>query len=202
MRVRGQIAAVLIAALLCGMLGWGPGAAKAAEPEAARATASTLVAAAHTALSDTARPEAERLADLQAAIDSTFAFDIWRRFLLDDATQTMTDAQRTEVESLLPGFLANLYRTQFSRGLNEAPALGDTRPVRRDIMVAVRFPRANGETLPTEWRIRDFGERGHLVIDVMVGGASFLQLKRDEFTAILRDGGSDALIAHMRANAI
>ncbi|MEM6972550.1 MAG: ABC transporter substrate-binding protein [Pseudomonadota bacterium] len=176
--------------------------AEAADPATAQTTARSLTATAHTALTGSEAPEAERLATLQAAIDETFAFDIWRRFLLGDAVQTMSEAQQAEIEALLPGFLANLYVDQFARGLDVAPEVGDTRDVRRDVLVSVRFPRAGGGTLPTEWRVRDFGERGHLVIDIIVGGISFLQLKRDEFSQILTDGGPEGLIAHMRANAL
>ncbi|MEL6265537.1 MAG: ABC transporter substrate-binding protein [Pseudomonadota bacterium] len=176
--------------------------ARASDEAAALATATTLVETAHDALTSTARPEAERLAGLQAAIDDAFAFDIWRRFLLDDAAADMTDAQRAELEDLLPGFLAALYRDQFARGLDRAPEVGAVRGVRRDLLVAVKFQRANGGNLPTEWRIRDFGDRGHLVIDVIVGGVSFLQLKRDEFRQILAQRGPDGLIDHVRENAL
>jgi ABC-type transporter MlaC component len=46
--------------------------------------------------------------------------------------------------------------------------------------------------------MREFEGRGPLVIDVMVGGASFLLLKRDEFGAVLDRGGPSALIAFMQ----
>lgn len=191
-----RLAIVLLLTLLAAL------PARAAEEEAALATTQTLVGEAHAALSETARPENERLAALRGAIDEAFAFDIWRRFLLEPLEASMTPEQMTEAEALLPGFLAHLYRTNFEKGLSEAPAIGDVSPARRDLLVRVRFPRPNGDTLPTDWRIRDFGDRGHLVIDVMVGGASFLQLKRDEFSAIAAQGGGDALLAHLRENAV
>lgn len=174
----------------------------AAEREPALETTRTLVETAHTALTGEERPREARMADLEAAIEDAFAFDLWRRFLLDDLEARMSEAQKAEVEALLPGFLAHLYATQFSRGLDEEPTIGDVRAARRDLLVAVAFPRVNDKTLPTEWRIREFEGGEHRVIDVMVGGASFLRLKRDEFASIVERGGIEALIEHMRENSV
>jgi ABC-type transporter MlaC component len=69
-------------------------------------------------------------------------------------------------------------------------------------MVAAAIPRADGKSLPVEYRVRDFGERGPLVIDIMVGGISFLVLKRDEFKAMIEARGIGGLLAFMHENAI
>ena len=74
--------------------------------------------------------------------------------------------------------------------------------MRGDVLVSARIPRDEERNLPVKWRIRAFEERGHRVIDVMVGGVSFLVLKREEFGAILETGGADALLAHMRENSL
>ena len=174
----------------------------AADPEAARTVAEKLVEGAHGALADTTRPESERLAELRRAIDQAFAFDIWERFLLGEKASSLSTDQIAEFRSLLPGFLADLYRKQFGKGLEAKPEILEVRPARNDMLVRAAIPRANGRTLPVDWRIRDFGQRGHLVIDVMVGGASFLILKRDEFSSILEKDGPEALLDFMRAHSV
>ncbi|MEM7498496.1 MAG: ABC transporter substrate-binding protein [Pseudomonadota bacterium] len=174
--------------------------ARAADPQAARATAEQLVDGAHAALSGDEGDVA--ITELKATIDAAFAFDVWERFLLGSNKDKLTETEREEFRALLPGFLADLYRKQFGKGLEAKPEIRDVSEVRRDLLVRAAIPRANGKTLPVDWRIRDFGERGHLVIDVMVGGTSFLILKRDEFTAILNDGGASALLEYMRANSV
>ena len=88
------------------------------------------------------------------------------------------------------------------RGLGERPQINGTRKVRRDVMVSAAIPRANGDPLPVEYRVRDFAERGPLVIDVMVGGISFLVLKRDEFGGLLDKGGAERLLAFMREKSM
>ncbi|MFK7943481.1 MAG: ABC transporter substrate-binding protein [Paracoccaceae bacterium] len=155
-------------------------------------TAEHLLSDAHAALGASNRPA------LRAAINTAFAFDVWERFLIQNRQDAFAPAERQEFRGLLPGFLAHLYQDQFQRGLSAAPTLGEARAVRRDVLVSSQFPRSNGGELPVEWRIREFPGRGSQVIDVMVAGTSFLLLKRDEFTAIIDQGGAEALLVHMR----
>lgn len=158
-------------------------------------TAEHLMSNAYAALDTSNRPA------LRDAITTAFAFDVWERFLLQNRQDAFAPDQKQEFRGLLPGFLAHLYQDQFQRGLSAAPTLGEARHVRRDVLVASRFPRANGGELPVEWRIRAFPGRGSQVIDVMVAGTSFLLLKRDEFTTIIDKGGAEALLGHMRARS-
>lgn len=178
-----------------------PDPARAAAPEA-RAVAERLVNEAHAALADPAMAEPARNAQLRSVIADTFAFDVWERFILGDRAGQFDQAQLAEFRSLLPGYVANLYRRQFGRGLEAKPEIEDVRQIRRDFLVRARIPRAEGDPLPVDWRIRDFGGRGHLVADVMLGGVSFLVLKRDEFTSILDRQGVEGLLDVMRRNAI
>lgn len=138
---------------------------------------------------------------LRGVISGAFAFDIWERFLIEQRQEAFSTEQRSEFKSLLPGFMAFLYHKQFDKGLNQAPALGDARNVRRDVMVGSTFQRAGGGNLPVDWRLRHFPDRGARVIDIMVAGTSFLVLKREEFTAIIDRGGADAVLSHMRKNS-
>ena len=190
MRVIALLAALMIAATPL----------RAAETEPALETARDLVAGAHGAL--TAEAEEARDERLKAAIAEAFAFDIWERFLVGDRAEAFTEAERARVRELLPGFLADLYKTQFGKGLDKKPEIIEARPARRDVLVRAEIPRADRPALPVDWRIRDFAERGHLVIDVMVGGVSFLVLKREEFGAILEREGAEGLIAHMEENSL
>ena len=96
--------------------------------------------------------------------------------------------------------MANLYLKQFERGLSDPPTIGQARRVRRDYVVSSRFKRRNGRDLPVEWRVREFPNTGSLVIDMMVGGTSFLLLQRDEFNAIMLQSGAEGILSHMRLN--
>ncbi|GMG81299.1 hypothetical protein LNKW23_05120 [Paralimibaculum aggregatum] len=193
---------VLVLGLAAGALLPAAAGAAETEPAAARATAEALVEGAHGALADPGLDEAARNDRLRAAVSEAFAFDIWERFLLGERGDGFSDAQRTAFRAALPGFLAHLYKSQFGKGLEAKPEIRDTRAVRSDVIVSAGIPRANGKTLPVDWRIREFAARGALVIDVMVGGVSFLVLKREEFGAILDERGPEGLLAFMAENSI
>jgi ABC-type transporter MlaC component len=171
-----------------------------AQEKAAVALTTTLVDGAHGAMTATGIDEAARHARLKEVISKAFAFDVWEKFLVGD--RNLTSEQSSEVRSLLPGFLAKLYADKFGNGLERKPEIGEVRPVRKDEMVSAEIPRANGKNLPVEYRVRDIPGRGPLVIDVMVGGVSFLVLKRDEFKSMIDTKGVDGLLAFMRENSI
>ena len=191
----------IIACLFVSLLGLhAPNLVAGMSEEAARDVTATLVEGAHAALTAEDQEPDARSAALKGAISAAFAFDIWEKFLVGD--RGLDSAALAEFRALLPGFLAQLYSDQFGKGLEAAPEIGEARPVRRDMMIAAAIPRADGKPLPVEYRVRDFPDRGPLVIDVMVGGISFLVLKRDEFGALLEQGGSAQLLAFMRENSM
>ena len=164
----------------------------------ARAAAERLAAGAHAAMSTPDTSEGARLDALETEVSKVFAFDIWERFLLGDKAGAFSEAQIGEFRALLPAYLSRLYFNQFGKGLDQAPEVSEAKVVRSDVLVRAQIPRANGGTLPVDWRLRGFEGRGPLVIDVMVGGASFLLLKRDEFKAVLGQSGPSGLIAFMK----
>lgn len=139
---------------------------------------------------------------LRRAITDSFALDIWARFLVRDRKEQFSKSQRQRFRALLPGFLAHLYASQFERGLSVPPQIAGSREVRRgDIMVSSQFPRPSGRALPVDWRVRDFPDRGARIIDIMVGGSSFLILKQEEFVGIVDSDGPDALLLYMERHS-
>lgn len=181
------------------MLGLAPMLGQAAEEEASLERANQLVEESYAAMTG---PAEARNAALRMALETSFAFDFWEKFLIRKHKDSFSDMQLTEFRDLLPGFLAKLYADQFGNGLEAKPEIRDTRKARKDVLVRAAIPRANGKTLPVDWRVHDFEERGHLVVDFMVGGTSFLILKRDEFAALLDQEGPEGLLAFMRKNAV
>jgi len=193
-------ASLLATSLLAIVMAAAPARAGEAEEQAARAVTETLVRDAHGAMAATDLDRSARFARLTEVVAGAFAFDIWERFLVGD--RGLAPAQLDEFRGLLPGFLARLYADRFGKGLEAEPEISGTRSVRRDVMVAAAIPRANGKSLPVEYRVRAFADRGPLVIDIMVGGISFLVLKRDEFKALIDSRGVDGLLGYMRENAL
>ena len=187
-------------ALLAGVLAIStPVPAAGTAEDAARAVVETLLEESHAAMTAEGLDEAARTARIEAAVSAAFAFDIWERFLVGE--RALTADQRETFRGLLPGFLAALYAAQFARDLAAPPEITGARAVRRDILVDAVFPRAEGPPLPITYRMRATGDASPRVIDIMVGGVSFLLLKRDEFGALIEKEGVDGLLAHMRRRA-
>ena len=164
--------------------------------ERAAATVSRLLSDAH----ETVRHRGVQ--HLPETISQYFAFEVWSRFLIQPRKEVFNPKQRKAFRHLLPGFMAHLYHDQFSKGLQLAPSVGGTRKARRDVLVGSVFPRPNGGTLPVEWRVRQQRNGESRVIDIMVGGTSFMLLKREEFTAIIDRDGADGLLSFLRRNAL
>jgi ABC-type transporter MlaC component len=171
-------------------------ASAADKEQAALATTQQLLAEAHDAL------KSNNDAELRQAIDNAFAFDVWERFLIENRADAFTPEQRDRFRELLPGFLAYLYHNQFDKGLDTPPSIGQAKPARNDVLVSATFKRANGQDLPVDWRLRQFPNEGPQVIDVMVGGTSFLLLKRDEFAAIIDKRGAEGLLEYMQQHSL
>ncbi len=185
---------VVLAGLAAGAIA---ATASAADKEQqAVATTQQLLDEAHSALTS------NNNAELRQAIDNAFAFDVWERFLIENRADKFTEQQRDRFRELLPGFLAYLYHNQFDKGLDTPPSVGQAKPARNDVLVSATFKRANGQDLPVDWRLREFPNKGPQVIDVMVGGTSFLLLKRDEFASIIDKRGADGLLEYMQQHSL
>ena len=140
---------------------------------------------------------------LPEAIAPYFAFEVWGKFLIQPRKEAFNTHQRHAFRQLLPGFMAHLYHDQFAKGLSNPPVVvGVRRARRKDVLVGSQFPRSSGPDLPVEWRVRRFRDGNFRIIDIMIGGTSFMLLKREEFTAIIDRDGADGLIAYLRRNAL
>lgn len=186
-----RLAVVALAALSIGA-----GSAQAQDQEQrARAVTQQLLTRANQALAT------DDTGALRSAIRGAFAFDVWERFLTEPRADRFTPEQRARFRDLLPGWLAYLYHEQFDRGLGTPPDVGEASPARNDVLVGATFQRRGAKALPVQWRLRETPQ-GPQIIDVMVGGTSFLLLKRDEFTAMIDRGGVDALLSYMQQHSL
>lgn len=176
-----------------------PGTAHGASSgeRAAMKTANVLVKKAHGALANKGLSSKQRFSRLEAAVRQTFAFSVWETFLLGKNAEKFNNKQRSTFRRLLPKYLAKLYMNQFGKGLRNKPEIGSAKTVRKDVLVRAKIPRASGGSLPVDWRLRNVG-RGYRVIDFMVGGTSFLVLKRAEFNSVINRSGPDQLNAFLQ----
>jgi ABC-type transporter MlaC component len=181
------IAAAFVAAILTTFALLTPNAASA-QNQAAINVAERLASQAHSAIRQ------GNIGGVERAVSASFNFGSWEQFLIGNDGDRFSGAQRAQFRRLLPAYLARLYADQFKGGLDREPVISGSRAARGDILVSADVPRSRGRAIKVDYRIR-----GNKVIDFMVGGVSFLLLKRDEFGAILKkpDGAAE-LISFLR----
>lgn len=178
---------------------WSPAPvlAQSSSERAAMKTANVLVKKAHGALANTGLSEGQRLSRLESAVRQTFAFSVWETFLLGKNAKLLSGKQRSQFRKLLPKYLAKLYLKQFGKGLRSKPDVKGAKTVRKDVLVRARIKKTNGGSLPVDWRLRNVRGK-YRIIDFMVGGTSFLVLKRAEFNSVIKRAGPDKLNAFLK----
>lgn len=180
--------AVVVALMLAAAAATLAPAPAGASEASARRVAQSMVDKAHGALSSPSLSEAQKFSRVESAVRGTFAFSTWEKFLLGDSASQFSRSQLSRFRKLLPKYLARLYMNQFGKGLRQKPEIGEARTVRGDVLVRAKLPRSSGGSVSVDWRVR-----GGKVIDFMVGGTSFLVLKRAEFRSTINRGGPDTL---------
>jgi len=169
-----------------------PALAQSGSERAAMKTANVLVKKAHGALANSGLSEGQKLSRLESAVRQTFAFSVWETFLLGKNAKLLSSKQRSQFRKLLPKYLAKLYLKQFGKGLRSKPDVKGAKTVRKDVLVRARIKKTNGGSLPVDWRLRNVKGK-YRIIDFMVGGTSFLVLKRAEFNSVIKRAGPDKL---------
>lgn len=190
-----------------------PEAAPGAKPPAKKLRASPERAARFIAafgrrvvviLTDGSLAPESRDARLRSLLRQSFDFGLIARFALGPYWPTIDRKQGEEYQRLFGEFLLDLYAARFDRQTIKTFRVLDARPAgRRDVVVATRFERPDGPSVPAEWRVRLIKGQPR-IIDVVVAGISMALTYRSEFVSFIeRNGGAlDRLIARLRRRAI
>ena len=70
----------------------------------------------------------------------------------------------------------------------------------KDLLVHSQIERPDGEPVKTVWRVRQFGGTPR-IIDLTVEGISMVITKREEFAAVVKSQGLDALMQVLQVNS-
>ncbi|MEM9061742.1 MAG: ABC transporter substrate-binding protein [Pseudomonadota bacterium] len=139
---------------------------------------------------------------LPRTIARYFAWELWTRFLTKPRQQQFSGTQMRRIRQLMPGYIAYLYVDRFAGGMQDVPVVTGTRPARRDIAVLTRFRRANGKALPVGWRVKSLRNGEAKIVDILVGGVSFMLQTREEFVAIIDRAGPGGLIDYLQRKSL
>ena len=139
-----------------------------------------------------------REARLRPAMEASFNLPAMTRIAVGPAWAQM---QPTEQQALVAAFsdwsIAN-YAARFdSYGGQSFEVTGES-PVNNDRLVRTQINRVGKEPVQVNYLLRDAGGQWRVVDLYLAGTVSELASRRSEFTAILRDGGAQKLIAELR----
>jgi len=150
-------------------------------------------------LTDKALDDQQRKDRFREILNRTFKLQLIARFTLGRYWRQATEQQQKEYESLFEDFVVLAYAARFRDYSGENFRVGNVRDINeRDKLVNSALVLKDGRQIPVHWRVR--GGDKYKIIDVLVEGVSMAITQRDEFAAIINQGGGkiEGLLAALR----
>lgn len=191
-------AGLAAAMVLAGGLAPAPLLAAATPPEAfVQGFANEVTAA----LRDRSRPQALRLRAVDELVERGFALERIAKIALGRYWRAASTAERQEFSALFKAAVLASYGRRFDEYADRRVRVGAATPAGEQVMVESRVE--GGPTpIRLDWRVAEIDGRWQ-VLDVMVEGVSLTVTYRNEFAAVIEQGGGRvaALIAELRDRA-
>lgn len=145
-------------------------------------------------MADDVRHEAFR-----GILSEGLAVDFIGRLMLGSHRRTATEEQLRRYEQVFPDYITRLYASQLAKLAKVRMQVVETEPINdRDVRVRTNLFRENGDPIVVDWRVRRRREDQFQIIDIFFEGVSIVLTKRDEFNALVRKRGFDALLAELQ----
>ncbi len=120
------------------------------------------------------------------------------RFVLGKHWARATPAQQRDYLALFEGYVVKTYAAWFARNVGERLTVIEVRQANpKDVVVATRIDRRNGQPIFAEWRVRAIANRDR-IIDISSNGISLAGNQRLEFDAVVKRHGIAGLIDFLR----
>ena len=191
---------VAIAVLLClaGRTEADPSAPSAPSPEQATRVVEEL----HATMLDVMKQSqqlgyAGRLARLQPAISSRYDFAFIAEKSVGLTWKELDAAQRAKLVDSITRLAGSNYAARMAEFSGEHfETIGTENASQNTILVHTRVVDPSGEVIPLDYRLRATTDGNPLIVDVFYDGTvSELAMRRSEYSALLKKGGIDALLA-------
>ncbi len=139
-----------------------------------------------------------REARLRPAMEASFNLPAMTRIAVGPAWAQMQPAEQQAMVAAFSDWSIANYAARFdSYGGQSFQVTGES-PVNNDRLVRTQINRVGKEPVQVNYLLRDAGGQWRVVDLYLAGTVSELASRRSEFTAILRDGGAQRLIAELR----
>ncbi len=142
-----------------------------------------------------------RFTQLEPVIRRTFDIPAMARLSVGPSWASLTEAQRQQVTESFGRYISAIYADRFDSYAGQKLQVTGEQPNAAGVMVRSQIVKANGEPVKVDYMMRRNGE-GWLISDIYLDGAiSEVATRRSEFSAILKTGGVDGLIAVLNRKA-
>src|SRR6266567_2601506 len=142
-----------------------------------------------------------RFTQLEPVIRRSFDIASMTRLAVGPSWASLTEAQRQQVMESFGRYISAIYADRFDSYAGQKLQVTGEQPNAAGVMVRSQIVKANGEPVKVDYMMRRNGE-GWLISDIYLDGAiSEVATRRSEFSAILKTGGVDGLIAVLNRKA-
>ncbi len=158
-----------------------------------------LSSEAFTVLNDSKMADEVRHEAFRTLLSEGLAVDFIGRLMLGSHRKTATDEQLRQYREVFPDYITRLYASQLAKLAKVRMQIVETEPINtRDVRVRTNLFRDNGGPITVDWRVRRRKTDSFQIIDIFFEGVSIVLTKRDEFNALVRNRGFDALLAELQ----
>lgn len=138
---------------------------------------------------------------LRALFRSNFDYELMGRYAMGRYWERANSSQQAEYNELFAAYVPNGYVDQLKAYNDAAISLVGSKPLgEEDSVVTTKLAPKKGDAMVFDWRVRA-GDNNQKVIDLVVGGVSYLKTLREQFTAIAARKGVDGLLELLRKHA-
>ncbi len=145
-------------------------------------------------LSNKSLDEAQRESEFRRLLLKGFDVDQISRFVLGRFWRQATDQQKAEYRQLFEDYIVKAYASRLGDYSGETLTVKDIRPGDEgDVLVPSEIERPNGPPIHIDWRCRKVND-GFKIVDVVVEGVSMAITQRQEFGAVIQNGGGSVAV--------
>jgi len=145
--------------------------------------------------------ESGRFVQLEPVVRRTFDIATMARLSVGSSWAAMSEGQRQQVIDGFGRYISAIYADRFDSYSGQKLQVTDEQPAAAGTMVHSQIVKANGEPVKVDYLMRKNGD-SWLIADIYLDGAiSEVATRRSEFAAILKNEGTDGLIAALNRKA-
>jgi phospholipid transport system substrate-binding protein len=142
-----------------------------------------------------------RFVQLEPVVRRIFDIASMTRLSVGSSWTTMSEEQRQQVIDSFGRYISAIYAERFDSYSGQKLQVTDEQPTAAGVMVHSQIVKASGEPVRVDYLMRKNGDAWQISDIYLDGAISEVATRRSEFAAILKNEGTDGLIAALNRKA-